>query len=49
MNGRSLLYRAARTWGDVSAATKGPGPFVRRRVRAFGMAKAMGLLRRFLP
>jgi hypothetical protein len=43
---RSGLYGAARLLGDVEAATKGPGPFVRRRARAFGLAKWNGLFRR---
>jgi hypothetical protein len=42
----SALYRAARLSRDVNAAVQGPAPFVKRRVRAFGMAKWAGLFRR---
>jgi hypothetical protein len=30
---RSQLYRAARDLGDLQAATRGPGPYAKRRVR----------------
>lgn len=41
-----VLYRAARLSRDVKAASQGPVPLVRRRVRAYGMAKWNGLFRR---
>jgi hypothetical protein len=30
---RNFLYRLARLFGDVDAVRRGPGPFVKRRVR----------------
>jgi hypothetical protein len=43
---RPALYLAARLLGDVQAAAKGPGPLVKRRVRAKVYGKAAGQLSR---
>lgn len=46
MSVRSFLYTFARVLGDITAASKGPTPYIKRRVRARLMAKSIGLLRR---
>jgi hypothetical protein len=48
MSLRSFLYKSARLLGNVEAATKGPGPFVKRRVRAKVYGKVNGQLSRSL-
>ncbi|HLX87433.1 MAG TPA: hypothetical protein VKR22_03075 [Acidimicrobiales bacterium] len=43
---RSQLYRAARDLGDIEAASKGPGSYVRRRVRKSAYRRMNGTLGR---
>lgn len=45
---RRALYRGARTLGDISAAAKGPTPYVKRRVRRVAYRKTNSLLTRAL-
>jgi hypothetical protein len=48
VNVRSWLYAAARLFGDVQAASQGPVPLVKRRVRARVLAKVNGQTMRVL-
>jgi hypothetical protein len=43
---RSLLYRSARTLGDIEAAEKGPAAYARRRIRRKGYAGWNRIFRR---
>ena len=45
---RSQLYRSARLLGNVQAAERGPGAYVRRTVRRKVYRKANGLLGKLL-
>lgn len=48
MTVRWWLYRLARLMGDVSAASKGPAPYMKRRVRAKTIGRLSGVVNRAL-